>query len=313
MGNWNQILLEINKSNDDVRREYLAKLYKLTRRNTVCYYSGWLQKTDQRFVNTIQITDEDKAGFMSCFHQLDRDAGLDLIIHSPGGIVTAAESLIHYLRECFADNIRVFVPQSAMSGGTLMALAAREIWMGKHSNLGPIDPQFGHIPAVTLLDEVKRAYKEIQKDPGKAIIWAQILSQISPSFLTQAQQAIDLSRDIAVNSLTSGMFKGAADGRKKALKVARALTNANTHKQHGRHIHAEACERLGLNIKRLEDDPKLQDAVLSVHHAFMITLANTPAGKIIENHRGSAFVKSVSPGMLAAIPTMQPTGVGPLS
>lgn len=299
MGSWNDILGEINKSHDHIRREYLKNLSAITDRSVVCYYSGWLQKTDQRFVNTTQITDEDKAGFMSCFHKLDKTKGLDLLIHSPGGIVTASESLIHYFRQIFDDDIRIFVPQIAMSGGTLLALAGKEIWMGKHSNLGPIDPQYGSIPAVTLLEEVKRAYKEIKKDQDMIVIWQEILGQISPSLLTQAQQAIDLSKQIAIDSLTSGMFKGQADAKRKAGRVARALTNANSHKEHGRHIHADDCKKLGLTIKMLEDDPALQDAVLSVHHAFMITLSNTPAAKIIENHLGSAFVKNVGSQMLA--------------
>lgn len=84
MGNWNDVLSEINKSHDEVRREYLDKLHTLTGRNVVCYYSGWLQKTDPRFFNIVQITDEDKIGLMSCFHKLDKNCGLDLVIHSPG-------------------------------------------------------------------------------------------------------------------------------------------------------------------------------------------------------------------------------------
>ena len=133
MGNWNQILNEINSAagqHDQVRRQYLAKLFDLTGRNVVCYYSGWLQKTGDQFFNITQITDEDKAGFMSCFHGLDRSLGLDLLVHSPGGYVSATESLIHYIRSMFGENIRVFVPQLAMSGGTLLALIGREIWMG---------------------------------------------------------------------------------------------------------------------------------------------------------------------------------------
>ena len=68
----------------------------------------------------------------------------------------------------------------------------------------------------------------------------------------------------------------------------------DTHKEHGRHIHAEDCRKMGLKIKDLESDYELQEDVLSVHHAFMITLANTPAAKIIENHNGQAYVKNVS-------------------
>ena len=295
MGNWNQILNEINSAagqHDQVRRQYLAKLFDLTGRNVVCYYSGWLQKTGDQFFNITQITDEDKAGFMSCFHGLDRSLGLDLLVHSPGGYVSATESLIHYIRSMFGENIRVFVPQLAMSGGTLLALIGREIWMGKHSNLGPVDPQFGDIPAVTLLDEFRRAFDDITKQPNMIQVWTPILSKIVPTLITRAEQAISLSRDIAQNTLTEGMFK---DKPKSAEHVATELTNVAAHKEHNRHIHAEDLRAMGLAIQDLESDNDLQDAILSVHHAFMISLSNTTAAKIIENHMGIAFMKHVAP------------------
>lgn len=292
MGNWNEILNEINASHDQVRRKYLKTLFDKTSRNIVAYYSGWLQKTGEQYFNVTTITDEDKEGFMSCFHGLEKQLGLDLIIHSPGGRVTATESLVHYFREIFGSNIRVFVPQLAMSGGTILALCGKEIWLGKHSNLGPIDPRFGNIPAVTLLQEVDRAFDEIKKDPEKMNIWRPILSQITPTLLTQAKQAIDLSHDIAVKALVDGMFEGQRGAAAKARKIAESLTNVDDHKDHGRHIHAEECKKMGIIIKDLESDNGLQDAVLSVHHAFQITLQNTPAAKIIENHNGQAFVKN---------------------
>jgi hypothetical protein len=294
MGNWNEVLREINSGHDEVRRKYLGKLAKLTKRNVICYYSGWLQKTGPEFNNVVAITDEDKGALMSCFFELDFSVGLDFVIHSPGGRVTATESLIHYLRSKFGTDIRVFVPQLAMSGGTLLALSGKEIWMGNHSNLGPIDPQFGNIPAVTLLDEIGRAYLEIKEDPARMHVWAPILAQIPPTLLTQAKQAIDLSESIAVQTLCDGMFREANDREQRAALIAKELTNVKTHKEHGRHIHKEDCKKMGLKIFDLEDDGRLQDAVLTVHHAFMVTLSNTPAAKIVENHNGAAFVKNVA-------------------
>jgi hypothetical protein len=293
VGNWNQVLGEINKSYDGVRREYLKALSDSTGRNVVAYYSGWLQKTGDQFFNVANITDEDKEGFMSCFYGLDKDIGLDLLIHSPGGSVTATESLIHYIRAIFGRNIRVFIPQIAMSGGTILALCGREIWMGKQSNLRPIDPRFGSMAAVTLIEEFERAYAEIKKQPTRMKVWSPILGHIAPTLLTQAAQAIELSHAVAIKTLTGGMFQNNSVGMAKARKIARELTNVKTHKEHGRHIHADDARKMGLKIIDLESDNELQDAVLSVHHAFVITLQNTPAAKIIENHLGAAFVKNV--------------------
>lgn len=157
MPNWNYLLKEIantpaegeTSSADIVRRKYLSKLYNLTNRNTIAYYSGWLSKPK---IEGVEITDEDKNGFMACIHKLDRDKGLDLILHTPGGDGAATESLIFYLREMFGHDIRAIVPQIAMSAGTIIACACKSILMGKHSNIGPVDPQFGGIPAIGIIN-----------------------------------------------------------------------------------------------------------------------------------------------------------------
>lgn len=78
----------------------------------------------------------------------------------------------------------------------------------------------------------------------------------------------------------------------KAQRIAEALTDADAHKVHDRHIHADECKKIGLKIRDLESDQELQDLVLSVHHANIVSLSNGPAIKIIENHLGSAFVKN---------------------
>jgi len=154
MPSWSQVLAEINQVNqpdalDVVRRKYLALLYKHTNRNVIAYYSGWLQKS--QFSGAF-IDDDDKNGFMATIHQLDRKKGLDLLLHTPGGSMAATESIIDYLHKMFSD-IRAFVPQLAMSGGTMIACACSEIVMGKQSSLGPIDPQYNGIPAAGVQEE----------------------------------------------------------------------------------------------------------------------------------------------------------------
>jgi ClpP class serine protease len=118
MPNWNQLLDEINAAvgvHDVIRRRYLKEVSELTGRNVIIYYSGWLQKEG---IAGIEINDEDKNGFMTVIHELDRSHGLDLILHTPGGEMAATESLVDYLRSMFGTNIRAIVPQLAMSGGT---------------------------------------------------------------------------------------------------------------------------------------------------------------------------------------------------
>jgi hypothetical protein len=299
MPNWNQILNEINvagSTQDIVRRRYLQELHKKTGRNVIAYYSGWLQKPG---IQGLEINDEDKNGFMTVIHQLDRSLGLDLIIHTPGGDMAATESIVHYLRSMFGTNMRAIIPQIAMSGGTMIACACREIIMGKHSNLGPIDPHFDGIPVHGVLEEFARAVKEIKEDPAKIPIWQVIVAKYSPSFLGECQKAYDWATEVITEWLASGMFSQDPDPRKKATAVVKELADHALTKSHSRHLHLEWCKEIGLNISVLEDDQDLQEKVLSVHHAFMLTLSATDAYKIIENHKGVAFIKLARPVVVA--------------
>lgn len=295
MPNWNTVLQQIGKkqleghqSVDIIRRSYLSRLHKYTNRNVIAYYSGWLSKPNQ--IPNLDIGDEDKNGFMSAIHQLDRKLGLDLILHTPGGNIAATESLVEYLWEMFDKDIRVIVPQLAMSCGTMIACASKTIIMGKQSSLGPIDPQFGGIAAQAVLDEFQMAIKNIELNPASAPLWQAIVSKYHPTFLLECMQAIEWSREMVKSWLQQNMFANEADPAAKAKTTIDTLSDHAGTKTHSRHLSATLCKSIGLNIQALEDDPKLQDLVLTVHHAFMHTFGLTGAIKIIENHKGTAIV-----------------------
>jgi ClpP class serine protease len=113
MPNWNDVLNEIKSLQvesisrsqyavDIIRRDYLKKLHEHTSRNIIAYYSGFLSKPG---IAQLEITDEDKNGFMMAVHKLDRTKGLDLIIHTPGGDIAATQSIVNYLHKMFKYNI----------------------------------------------------------------------------------------------------------------------------------------------------------------------------------------------------------------
>ena len=131
---------------------------KYTGRNIIAYYSAFLQKSG---IQQTAIDDGDKNAFMQAIYGLDRSKGLDLILHTPGGNLAATESIVEYLKKMFDNNIRAFIPQIAMSAGTMIALSAKEIIMGKQSNLGPIDPQFGGMSCAGIIEEFETACKEV--------------------------------------------------------------------------------------------------------------------------------------------------------
>jgi hypothetical protein len=85
-----------------------------------------------------------------------------------------------------------------------------------------------------------------------------------------------------------------------SAKVRDKLTDLGVNKGHDRHFHLKECSEMGLKVTALEDDPKLQDLVLTIHHCYMHTLANTAAFKVIENHDGKAIVRQQQMAMVQA-------------
>ena len=309
MPNWNQVLQQIQQQQsglmmaaqqaqaaaqsaiDGVRRQYLAQLHQRTQRNIIVYYSGWLSKPDN--IVNLGIVDEDKNGFMMAVHGLDRTKGLDLMLHTPGGSLAATESIVDYLRKMFPTDIRVIVPQLAMSAGTMIACCSNRILMATHSSLGPIDPQVRGVPAHGVIQEFRRAFREIKKDPAKAEIWRPILSKYSPTFLSECENGIIWASSFVEEQLKQHMFKGKRGAAAKAKEAVRRLTDYRGNKAHNRHIDRDSCQKIGLDVDAIEtiDGPEFQDLVLTVHHCLMHALMNTPSFKIIENHQGAAFVK----------------------
>lgn len=290
MPNWNQILDEIKETgspHDVVRRKYLRLLHEHTERNIIIYYSGWLQKPG---VNGVEVNDADKNGFMSVIHKLVRKKGLDLILHTPGGDIAATESLVSYLRSMFGTDIRVIVPQLAMSAGTMIACASKQIIMGKESSLGPVDPQIGGIPAHGVIEEFTRAHAEVKADASKIPIWQPIIAKYNPTLIGECEKAVKWADEMVKEWLKTGMFKGLKTREQKANKIAKELGDHALTKNHARHLSMARCKEIGLKIYPLEKDSVLQDLVLSIHHMCIHTLSATGAYKLIENHNGTAFI-----------------------
>src|ERR1700674_4279017 len=112
----------------------------------------------------------------------DDDVPLDLVLHTPGGLVLAALQIAKAVRDHKAK-VTVFVPHYAMSGGTLIALAADEIVMCTHSVLGPIDPQVGQSPAASLIKVVEE--KPIARIDDQTLV----LADVGRKAITQVKES----------------------------------------------------------------------------------------------------------------------------
>lgn len=89
------------------------------------------------------------------------------------------------------------------------------------------------------------------------------------------------------------MFASDTNARQLAETVVRKLADYGENRTHERHIHFDELRETGLRVSLLEEDQRLQDLVLTVHHCYMHSLTNTNSYKMIENHSGQAFVKQV--------------------
>jgi len=166
----------------------------------------------------------------------DPDVPLDIVLHTPGGLVLASLQIARAVRHR-KSKVTVFVPHYAMSGGTLIALAADEIVMAPHAVLGPVDPQLGENPAASLLKVV--AKKPIAEVDDQTLIHADI-----------AEKAINQLRESATELLTRSM------PAEKAKDLAARLSAGTW--THDYPITVDKAQRLGLNARSDIDADVLQ-------------------------------------------------------
>jgi ClpP class serine protease len=126
------------------------------------------------------INIEDSEAILRAIRMTPPDMPIDLILHTPGGLVLATEQIAHALIQHIAK-VTVFVPHYAMSGGTMLSLAADEIVMDENAVLGPVDPQLGQYPAASIVKVTE------EKDKNKVDDETLILADVSKKALAQTK------------------------------------------------------------------------------------------------------------------------------
>jgi len=174
------------------------------------------------------ISVEDSEEVLRAIRMTPPDMPIDIILHTPGGLVLASQQIACALCDHKAK-VTAFVPHYAMSGGTLIALAADEIVMDSHAVLGPVDPQVGQFPAASILKVVE------QKDANEVDDQTLILADISRKAL---QQALALVKNVL-------MANGMDEARAHAL--ADRLTQG--YYTHDYPISASMLQSMGLNVR----------------------------------------------------------------
>jgi len=172
------------------------------------------------------ISVEDSEEVLRAIRMAPKDKPIDLIIHTPGGLVLAATQIAKALHDHPAET-RVIVPHYAMSGGTLIALAADKIIMDLHAVLGPVDPQLGQYPGPSIVRAVEK--KGVDKVDDQTLILADV-----------AEKAIRQVRDF-VYSILKDRY-----GDEKAKELAKILTEGRW--THDYPITYEHAKELGLHV-----------------------------------------------------------------
>jgi ClpP class serine protease len=163
----------------------------------------------------------------------DPDWPIELILHTPGGLVLAANQIAHALKRRRAK-VTVFVPHYAMSGGTLIALAADEIVMDPNAVLGPVDPQLGHRPAASILKVLDEKKAEDIEDETivladvsrKAILQLRRTVQELLAERMSSEQATQLADKLTTGTWTHDYGITADEGKALGLPISTEIPDA---------------------------------------------------------------------------------------
>jgi ClpP class serine protease len=207
------------------------------------------------------ISIEDSEAVLRAIRLTPDDQAIDLILHTPGGLVLASEQIARALVE-HRGKVTVFVPHYAMSGGTMIALAADVIVMDPNAVLGPVDPQIGGAPAASIIKVVEQ--KPIERISDETLI----LADMSRKALAQVQAFVtELLSD-------SGQMP-----KEKAVETAKTLTDGRW--THDFPITAKAARELGLKV-----DTNMPKEVYALMDLYPQAPAKRPSVLYIEPPQG---------------------------
>ena len=196
------------------------------------------------FRKMIDIDDSEE--ILRAIRMTPDDVPIDLILHTPGGLVLAAEQIARSLVKR-KGKVTVFIPHYAMSGGTLIALAADEIVMDKNAVLGPIDPQIGTYPAVSILNVVKK--KDINKVNDETLI----LADVSEKAMRQVKEFV---LELLSDKVEEGIFT-----KEQAERIVDELVSGKW--THDYPLSFEKVKEMGLKVST--DMPHEVYALMSLY------------------------------------------------
>ena len=278
------------------RREKIVEIQKLTGRPLVIYFSNFIKGGN---VQNNSIDDTDITAFSDLVEDVPGQ-DLDVLLHTPGGIVESAERIVALLRAKFTS-VRFVVPHSAYSAGTVIAFSGDEILMDDRSALGPVDPQIifrdpatgepQAVPAQAITLGFERAIAALKDAPPEVLkAYLPMLNKLNVHLFEICKNAEALTRTLSIDFLTRHMFKGAADAAGHAKAIVAFFSDHQTSLSHRRGIGIAKAVELGLNVFDMRREPKLRNAIWQLYCAvefFIDQAADT--SKFYENAFGVSW------------------------
>ena len=232
------------------RQAIIKQIEARTGRRLICYVSG----------SKCVINEDDTMPFVDLLHNVRPDESMELLLHTPGGNIDAAEKLIRMVRSKVGEaEFYIIVPEFAKSAGTLMVLGADRVVMSDMSELGPIDPQlpfpdsYGKVRWQTVqnyLDAYDEYTKTLTEQPGN--VAAQVmLGKLDPAIVKLCQAVKERARQCAGDLLKRGMFR---EGGNWTLTVSELIDTKRwlSHSQMISWEDAQHPDTIGLVVEYLD-------------------------------------------------------------
>lgn len=287
-----QKISEERNQTHSTRKDLYEKLETYLGRKIVAFFTS--------FVYPVSIEDSDAEMLEEVLQKIDSSMGLTLILSSPGGNALSAERIINICRTYSSTKeYEVIVPNKAKSAATMICLGANKILMAPTSELGPVDPQKveqeeGKHTRWFSVYNLIQSYRKLLiqainvKETQRIEPYLQQLSFYDPREIEELQRILEVTDDIVVKALKTGMMKNLKEEEIRE-KIKLFLVPQKEVKSHGRPIFAREAKDCGLNVEIIEPSNNIWKITRELYVRLNSFVSSQNIGKCIESKEYSFY------------------------